>query len=616
MATAAPLVALVWLGVRVLDQDRQLERQQVQERLERSADLVTATIQRQIARSEQALVSEASDWPDGTVTLTVTAGVPVVSPRHRVAFLPVIAPMPQPDDRRFREAEALQLQKHDASGAIMELESLARSADPGTRAGALLRLGRAREATGDTAAALRAYQQMATIDYVSIADTPASLVAAYARCRLFEAHGNRVELLSEAQRLRADLMANRWPLTAPVYWLYRDDALKWTNEPASVATSELLAAAVAAIWERWHEVPLSAVPAKGRETVLVGTESLAVAWIKTGDTLRALIGTQDFVRNEWLAAAEKTAASEGVAVSTGNGASAEKPATVLRTTAQTELPWPIAVRNLDSSSQRTEFWSRRRMLIAGFALLIAMGLVAGVATVRAVGRELAVARLQSEFVATVSHEFRTPLTTLRQFTDRLRDKTDLVAADRMICYEAQSRATDRLTRLVESLLDFGRMQAGSRPYTFEPLDCADLVEHVLSDFERSQHRAAAAIRFYRNGPAPVQADREAFSLAVWNLIDNAVKYSRATAPVEVNVGRNSDYVTVSVRDHGIGIPRDEQASIFQKFQRGKEARTRGVAGTGLGLAIVDHIVKAHRGKILVQSAVGEGSTFTISLPSS
>jgi signal transduction histidine kinase len=602
---------LVWLGFRVLDQDRQLERQQGQERLERSADLVIATIQREITRSEQALVTGASDWPDGVVALTVTAGIPVVRPRQRVAFLPLVPLKLHPDDRAFVEAEALQLQKHDSAGAIASLESLARSSDRGTRAGALLRLARAREAIGDTPSALRTYQQMATIDDVFIADAPASLVAAYARCRLFEAHGNRSELLSEAHRLRADLKASRWPLTAPVYWLYHGDALKWTNEHAQVSTPELLAAAVTAIWERWHDLPLSAVPAKGHDRVPVGTESLTITWIKTEDTLRVLIGTQDFVRNQWLAAAEKTAVAQGVSLSTGSAAGVEKAGSIVRTTSQSELPWPIAVR----STQRSEL-SSRRMLIAGFALLLAMGVVAGVATVRAVGRELAVARLQSEFVSTVSHEFRTPLTTLRQFTDRLRDNTDLAATDRTICYDAQSRATDRLTRLVESLLDFGRMQADARPYAFEPVDCADVVEHVLSDFQRSQHRLAVGISFQRNGPAPVLADREALSLAVWNLVDNAVKYAPGTTSIEVDVGHSSDHVTVAVRDHGIGIPRGEQVSIFQKFQRGQEARTRGFSGTGLGLAIVAHIVRAHRGEVLVQSTVGKGSTFTISLPSS
>src|SRR5262249_53593894 len=160
----------------------------------------------------------------------------------------------------------------------------------------------------------------------------------------------------------------------------------------------------------------------------------------------------------------RSAATEGVIFSFGSGVNAGKTGIVVRTSAQTDLPWAITVGTRDSSSQRAEFSSRRRVLITGFSLLVAMGLIAAVSTIRAISREFAVARLQSDFVSTVSHEFRTPLTTLRQFTDRLREEANLRAADRAICYEAQSRATERLTRLVESLLDFGRMQAGSRPY--------------------------------------------------------------------------------------------------------------------------------------------------------
>jgi hypothetical protein len=129
VATAAPLVGLLWLGFRVLDQDRQLERQQVQERLERSADVVAGAIQRQIAKSEQALAAGTTDWPDGAVTLTITPDGPMVSPPGRIAFLPVQPPARRPDDQRFATADAL-LQKHDFSGAFAALESPAADAKP------------------------------------------------------------------------------------------------------------------------------------------------------------------------------------------------------------------------------------------------------------------------------------------------------------------------------------------------------------------------------------------------------------------------------------------------------------------------------------------------------
>jgi signal transduction histidine kinase len=578
MTTAAPLVALLWLGFNVLDHDRQIERQQLRERLDRSAEFVVATIQQQVEKSEQALASGQGEWPHDVVTLTVHAGVPVVSPRRRVAFLPGKSPDGQIDDGRFA---------------------------------GLIRSARARELAGERQAALAIYARMASVDDVFIADTPVSLAASYARCRLLDAHGDRAQLVLEAGRMLADLDASRWALTAPVYWLYREDAIKWAGAPVAAPQSELLAAAAGALWEQWRDMPLSKVPAQGHATLSIGQTSVTAIWTTAGGERHALIAMPDFVRHQWLAAAEEAAAAEGVSLSIGSSDGDG----VVKTSAQTALPWPIAVNSLDSSAERAQFAARRHMLMAGFALLVAMGVGAGAATVRAVSRELAVARLQSDFISTVSHEFRTPLTTLRQFTDRLQDNPELAAADRAICYEAQGRSTERLTRLVESLLDFGRMQAGSRPYVLAAVDCADVIQEVVSEFRRVRHGAEPpVIHFHREGPAPVMADREALALAVWNLVDNAVKYSPVPAKVEVDVMRSADRVTVAVRDYGFGIPHGERLTIFQKFQRGQEARARGLRGTGLGLAIVDHIVGAHRGQVSVQSAVGKGSTFTISLP--
>jgi signal transduction histidine kinase len=188
----------------------------------------------------------------------------------------------------------------------------------------------------------------------------------------------------------------------------------------------------------------------------------------------------------------------------------------------------------------------------------------------------------------------------------------LDADRRRVCYEAQSRATDRLTRLVESLLDFGRMEAGKHRYQFEPRDCGELVRNVVEDF-RGQI-TGYEIEFQGNGAAQVESDGESLSRAVWNLLDNAVKYSPDQRTVQVDIHRGDDTVSISVRDHGIGVPDHERTAIFSKFHRGEQARKRGIKGTGIGLAMVDQIVRAHRGRVEVESEPGKGSTFTIVLP--
>jgi signal transduction histidine kinase len=243
-----------------------------------------------------------------------------------------------------------------------------------------------------------------------------------------------------------------------------------------------------------------------------------------------------------------------------------------------------------------------------------MALAASFLIVRAVSHEVAVGQLQSDFVSAVSHEFRTPLTSLRQFTEMLRENPRMDDSRRHLAYDAQARATERLTRLVESLLDFGRMQAGARRYRFEPRDGADLVSAVVDDFRSEAVAGGHVLQFRRNGSAPIDVDEEALARAIRNLLDNAVKYSPDPRTIDVRVGCRDGEVKISVADHGMGIPPHERTAIFSKFHRGEQARTRGIKGTGIGLAMVDEIVRAHHGRVDVASELGKGSTFTIVLP--
>jgi signal transduction histidine kinase len=175
--------------------------------------------------------------------------------------------------------------------------------------------------------------------------------------------------------------------------------------------------------------------------------------------------------------------------------------------------------------------------------------------------------------------------------------------------------TTRLHRLVESLLNFGRMEAGAFEYRFEPVDLAALVGDVVAEFRKefasSGHRFE--LRMDHNLP-PLRVDREALSRALWNLLDNAVKYSPGRPAIWVDLTREGKRIALRVRDQGPGIPVEEQKEIFNKFVRGAAARASSVKGTGVGLAMVRHTVRAHGGEVRVESRPGEGSTFTILLP--
>jgi signal transduction histidine kinase len=159
------------------------------------------------------------------------------------------------------------------------------------------------------------------------------------------------------------------------------------------------------------------------------------------------------------------------------------------------------------------------------------------------------------------------------------------------------------------------MESGRRPYAFQPVDASALTVGVVADFQKEVAPRGFTIDLEeRTGDARVRADATSLTNALWNLLDNAVKYSPEASQVRVGVERRNGYVEISVRDQGLGIPANERPAIFDKFHRGEQARALGINGTGIGLAMVHEIVRAHHGHINVDSEPGRGSTFTIVLP--
>jgi len=278
------------------------------------------------------------------------------------------------------------------------------------------------------------------------------------------------------------------------------------------------------------------------------------------------------------------------------------------------LPWDANLVNANLEADMSQFAQRRRFMMAGLGILVLLVIAVSYLISRAVSRELAAARLQTDFVSAVSHEFRTPLTSMRQFTEMLNEDDSLPAEKRSVFYQAQARATNRLSRLVESLLDFGRMEAGARPYRLEPLDVGQMAKTIVEEFlqETSSDGSIIECVIPEKGPI-VNGDGEALAQALWNLLDNAVKYSGESKKIHVEV-EEGNLVAIRVRDQGFGIPSSEKSRIFRKFVRGSNVRGLGIKGTGIGLAVVKHIVDAHGGEISIESESGQGSTFMIQLP--
>jgi signal transduction histidine kinase len=259
--------------------------------------------------------------------------------------------------------------------------------------------------------------------------------------------------------------------------------------------------------------------------------------------------------------------------------------------------------------------SRRSLLQVGLGVLLLLILTSGWFIARTAARELAVARLQSDFVAAVSHEFRSPLTALCQLSELLMRNRVANDDDRRQYYELLNSESHRLRRLVESLLNYGRLDSGRMRLRLEELDASALVRQSATEFVRGPqargHRLEVTTHAERS---IVYADEETLRCVLWNLFDNAVKYSPDCSTVWVELARSGARLEIKVRDRGLGIPRAEHRRSFEKFVRGRAARASNVRGTGIGLALARQIVRAHGGDITLESAPGQGSTFCVVLP--
>jgi two-component system, OmpR family, phosphate regulon sensor histidine kinase PhoR len=286
----------------------------------------------------------------------------------------------------------------------------------------------------------------------------------------------------------------------------------------------------------------------------------------------------------------------------------------VRPASESQLPWTLYVAAAHPITQAGVI-VRQRFLLLGTSVMVTFLILGTYFIARAIRRETETLRIQSDFVSAVSHEFRTPLTSLRQLTEMLALGRVSSEERRQLYYETLVKETTRLQRLIEGLLNFGRMEARARPYRFEELDASNLVHRVVAELEPQVTGAGRRIELSgMSAPCRIDADPDAISVALWNLLDNALKYSPDEPAVWVEWRMQDRFVAIAVRDKGRGITESERKAIFRKFVRGSAAEATNAKGSGVGLATVRYIVEAHGGGIMVESAPGQGSVFTMLLP--
>jgi signal transduction histidine kinase len=260
----------------------------------------------------------------------------------------------------------------------------------------------------------------------------------------------------------------------------------------------------------------------------------------------------------------------------------------------------------------------RRMALTKTALIgfIDLMLLAGLFLVYAnVRRELHLSRLKSDFVANVSHELKTPLALIRLFAETLELRRVPSEEKAQQYYRVINKESQRLTQLINNILDFSRIEAGRKEYRFRPTDVGAVVGEVVESyrFPIEQQGFDLEVSIAEDLPEIV-VDPEALSQALLNLVNNAIKYSGDQKHLGLDVRREHDRVVISVTDRGVGIPKAEQQKIFEKFYRVEDTLIHTTKGSGLGLALVKHIMDAHGGTVELTSAPGEGTTFRLLVP--
>ncbi|HVR43655.1 MAG TPA: ATP-binding protein [Thermoanaerobaculia bacterium] len=255
----------------------------------------------------------------------------------------------------------------------------------------------------------------------------------------------------------------------------------------------------------------------------------------------------------------------------------------------------------------------RKFVAASLAAVLAATLAAAWLLWRDVRREVRVTELRAQFVSSVSHELRTPLSAIRMYAESLRMGRPADSQARKEYLDTIINESERLSRLLDNVLEFSKIERGERHYRIEPADLAQVVRSAGRAIDYSlQQRGFRLELDLDHAIPPVKADSDAIEQAVLNLLTNAMKYSGESRRIELSLEPSNGHAVIRVRDHGIGIDPAEQPRIFEKYYRAPNAIH--TTGAGLGLSIVAHIARAHGGQLAVESEPGKGSTFSLALP--
>ncbi|MGA2738383.1 MAG: HAMP domain-containing sensor histidine kinase [Bryobacteraceae bacterium] len=596
-AILVPAAVLVGLASRILYQDRELaakraadQRHIALDQLRRELDAHLEAIKLQeinrLIRSLDVNRSQDSDNPAVVFTASVQADrlvFPWDGPLEAAAAKDSAA-----FARHRQEGEAQEFIKKDYAGAAAAYRlSLSSAGNPTESTEARLLLARALAKAGKPEEAAKLYQALLNAP-PDARDEQGVGYRFYAADRLLSAGRETAAVLGFLRQA----INGEWRLTLPELYMIRP-----------------LVGDGPKISERIAEMEQAAALAKDFAGVRARIESGGgSAWVPYGDEpwLVTLTSPQPPLPGLVLAVSSTRVAPPGVKLRAraagGDTLGDEFPGLHVE---WSDNRFPESVR----SGLPLGIW------IAGLALVLGVAVFGGYLLLRDVNRDVHLNEVRSQFVASVSHELKTPLTAIRMFAETLAmgrtgdERTKSEYLDTIV------NESERLARLVDNVLDFSKIEQGKKIYRLRPTRLEEVAGSAARAMQFPLAQQGFQLHLTVQDEMPgVQADPDAIQQAILNLLTNAMKYSGDAREIDLRLGARKGDAVIEVVDHGLGMAPDERKRVFEKFYRAPSHESRLIAGTGLGLTLVAHIAQAHGGRVEVESAPGAGSTFCLFIP--
>jgi len=253
--------------------------------------------------------------------------------------------------------------------------------------------------------------------------------------------------------------------------------------------------------------------------------------------------------------------------------------------------------------------------LLAFILIVLLMLLGFVFILYTLTVELRLNKLKSEFISNVSHELKSPLTSIRMMTEMLHHNRVENEKRKAEYYSAMLEESEHLSHLIDNILDFSRIDEDRKKYEFIDLEPDKIIREFLTSIREMIRETGFTVNYScLQGVSDIRADRNAILQVLHNLVDNAIKFSGTSRKIDIELVSGENAMELSVKDYGIGISAKDQDRIFERFYRSRESQRSGIRGSGIGLAIVKKIVEDHGGSLILDSTLGEGSKFTVRIP--